>query len=202
MPSGGPFLFPAIWLGLGAEASRWEPPGGEPLVGASAGLGIDVAEGLWLEARVGWSSERENRFPHLRATNINTVDGQMYEADPGKWADARMNVRLMSGSVSRPRLAPLDLALAGFIGAGALEQREWVLFDNDEPGPTSSLAATTEAGVTMRARWPGAVAFEFYLEAYDRAWLWSSPERLSVAVQHDLVVGAGARMVFRRPPPP
>ena len=95
----------------------------------------------------------------------------------------------------------LELSLAAFVGAGALEQREWVVFDYDEPGPTSSLAATTQAGVTARARWPGRVTPELYLEAYDRAWLWSSSERLSLEVEHDLVVGMGARIVLRRPGP-
>ena len=123
MPSGGPFLLPALWLGLGAEAGRWAPVGGEPLVGASAGLGVDVADGLWLEARVGATRERADLFPSLRAVEQSDVDGQLYTADPGTWADGRVGVRVFRGTIARPRFAPLELALAGFVGAGALEWR-------------------------------------------------------------------------------
>lgn len=200
MPSAGALLFPAVWLGLGAEATRWESPRTGPLFGASVGFGLDVTEGLWIEAHGGTSFARPPTFPYSIAVELFGFEGQMYDADPGVWVDGRLGMRLMSGTLARRSSSALTLEVAAFVGSGALEQVEWLYFGGPEAGPTRSWVASTEAGAAARLRWPGVVTLEVYAEAYDRAWLWASPSRLLVEVQHDLVLGVGTRCLLRRSP--
>jgi len=191
-----PALFPAIWLGLGADVSRWDPLTDEALLSGSAGLGVDVADGLWLEARGGWSNDRAEPFPTAGFVTSPVRDGELFEVDPGLWGDARLGVCVLRGTLPRPGSEPLALRLSAFVGAGALEQRERSLYGG-EPGPATWFAATSLAGASFRARWPGRVAPELDVEAYDRAWLWTSSFKVTVELQHDLAVGAGARLVLQ-----
>lgn len=183
---------PLLWLGLGVEAPRVDPLGGE-LFGGTLGLGVEVGSVMWIELRAGAAAIPEPAPSRMDLMMFDARnDGVVYHHDRAGWGEVRLGFAPLLGTLG----GGSSLGAGVFVGGGAVSVVEWATWDLElQP---AGLAPTTLIGLTTRLRWVGrGVSAEVYAEAFDRSWIYVF-RSTNLELQHDTAFGVGFRLAVGR----